>query len=214
MFRFVVKPEGRRFGHRGEVVASHPKTGLLEIEDADFAERLRVLSKTDMIRELTDGEVVPGHERPARPVLPPAPAGVWRFRVEPPGRRFSWHGTMVASDRQTGLLEIPHPEFARSIMARIGIDTIFPWVDAAVPAPPPPGTKTVLEFPPHAPPDGAHPTEAPTLIQGEEQDDGQQEGEGTVDHDSGQGGPGIQGGGLQGVAEGRPAQVGVRKRWK
>jgi hypothetical protein len=52
VWRFRVVPAGRRFGWKGEVYGSHPKTGLIETEDEAFAEALRKLTQRDMIAEL------------------------------------------------------------------------------------------------------------------------------------------------------------------
>lgn len=51
-------------------------------------------------------------------------AEVWRFRVRPAGRRFGWRGTVYASDRRTGVLEVVDPDFAEALRQRAAWDTV------------------------------------------------------------------------------------------
>ncbi len=52
LWRFRVRPPGRRFGWRGVVYASDRVSGVLEVADAAFAAALRARMTRDTIEEL------------------------------------------------------------------------------------------------------------------------------------------------------------------
>ena len=145
MFRFLVKPAGRRFGWKGEVYASDPKTGELWIDDAAHAAALRELGKTTMIEEVSaEGAPEPPTPRLVLPETPEPPTpgsdGIWRFRIQPPSQSaVTWRGRRQFHDRTTGLLEVTDRTLAKSLSVRIDRgDVNVAWWGPPIPTEMPP----------------------------------------------------------------------------